>query len=179
MKLRKVNDEVFVADEPIVEVGDEDVQFLKRQALASPRRRARICAHPSGEDTLHEMIIAISADSYIHPHRHFGKSESFHVIEGSVDVAIFEDDGALARVVALGVPGSGRQFFYRLSDRLFHTLRIRTPVLVIHEVTNGPFDPAATELAPFAPPESASERAKAYMNEVAVLIDRFVAGERT
>jgi cupin fold WbuC family metalloprotein len=173
-----VSEEVFIADASIVEVGDADVEFIKQQALASPRRRSRICAHRSGDDALHEMIIAISRDSYVHPHRHFGKSESFHVVQGSVDVAIFEDDGTLETVVPMGVPGSGRQFFYRLSDRRYHTLCIRTPVVVIHEVTNGPFDPALTELAPFAPPEAERERAQGYMAHVTALVDRFVAEGR-
>lgn len=178
MNLRKVSEEVFVADEAIVQVGDADVAFLKGQALASPRRRSRICAHRSGDDALHEMVIAIARDSYVHPHRHFGKSESFHVVEGSVDVAIFEDDGTLETVVPMGVPGSGRQFFYRLSDRRYHTLCIRTPLVVIHEVTNGPFDPALTEMAPFAPAEADHERAREYMAEVAARVDRYIAGER-
>lgn len=178
MKLRKVNDEVFIADAAIVEVDDADVALLKRQALASPRGRSRICAHRTGEDALHEMIIAISRGSYIHPHRHFGKSESFHVVEGSLDVAIFRDDGALEAVVPMGVPGSGRRFFYRLDDRRYHTLCIRTPVVVIHEVTNGPFDPALTEMAPFAPAEADRARASEYMAQVAERVDRHLAGEQ-
>jgi len=32
MKLRRINDEVFVAPGPIVRLGSEDVDFLKRQA---------------------------------------------------------------------------------------------------------------------------------------------------
>ena len=42
MNLHKINDEVFIAQDPIVHFGDEEVAFVKHQAQSSPRRRARI-----------------------------------------------------------------------------------------------------------------------------------------
>jgi cupin fold WbuC family metalloprotein len=166
MNLQKVNDGVFIALDPIVKWGDEEIAFVKRTALASPRKRARICAHKTNDDALHEMIIAIAATSYIHPHRHIGKSESFHIIEGAVDVVVFDEAGALADVIELGEPGSGRRFFYRMSHSAFHTLLIRSDILVVHEVTNGPFARDRTVLAPFAPPEDQPEAVRAYLASI-------------
>jgi cupin fold WbuC family metalloprotein len=166
MNLRKVNDEVFIAEDAIVRFGDEEIDFVKRQARASPRKRARICAHRTNDDALHEMLIALASTTYIHPHRHLDKAESFHVIEGEVDVAIFDGAGSVVDVIALGPVGSGRRFFYRLSDSAFHTLLIRSDVLVIHEVTNGPFAPGKTVLAPFAPSEDEADEAIEYMTRV-------------
>lgn len=172
MKLRKVNDEVLIAEGPIVRIGAEEIGVLKRQAAESPRRRARICAHPTNDDALHEMIIAISASSYIHPHKHLGKSESFHIVEGEVDVAVFDENGNLVDVVELGGAGSGRRFFYRLSSAAYHTLVIRSDFLIVHEVTNGPFDRAKTVLAPFAPAEEDGAAARAYMVRLADRVAR-------
>jgi cupin fold WbuC family metalloprotein len=166
MNLRKINDEVFVAEDAIVKVGREELAFLKSQARANSRKRARICAHRSNDDALHEMLIAISADSYIHPHKHLGKSESFHIVEGVVDVVVFDDYGEIVEIIELGDTASGRNFFYRLSDSAFHTLLIRTDYLVVHEVTNGPFLRDRTVLADFAPPESEPSRAAQYMSTV-------------
>lgn len=176
MRLRRVNDEVYVADEPIVRFGSDEVALVKEQALRSPRRRARICAHTSNDDALHEMLIAISRESYIHPHRHVGKAESFHIVEGRVDVAIFDDAGALTDVVSLGDPASGRQFYYRLSTSPFHTLVIRTDLLVVHEVTSGPFDRSRTVLAPFAPPEDRGDEVREYIARTVKAVDRHLAG---
>lgn len=176
MRLRRVNDEVFVADEPIVRFGPDEVALVKEQAVRSPRKRARICAHASNDDALHEMLIAISPASYIHPHRHVGKAESFHIVEGRVDVAIFDDAGALTDVVSLGDPTSGRQFYYRLSTSAFHTLVIRTDLLVVHEVTSGPFDRSRTVLAPFAPPEDRGDEVREYVARTATAVDRHLAG---
>ena len=164
--LRKINNELFVADELIVQLGAEQINFLKQQALSSNRKRARICTHRSNDDALHEMLIAISSDSYIHPHKHMSKVESFHIIEGLVDVVVFDDAGAIVDVVELGDVSTGKNFYYRLSDSLFHTLLIHSDFLVVHEVTNGPFLAKETILAAFAPPESRHEEALAYVADL-------------
>jgi len=172
MHLQRLNDEVFVASGPIVRLGSEEIDFLKRQAWLSPRRRARICAH-NDDDAIHEMIIAISSSSYIRPHRHLGKSESFHVVDGSVDIVMFDDDGSITDVVELGDRNSGRNFYYRLSESRFHMPLSRADMLVIHEVTNGPFDRDRTVFAPFAPAEDQVDQVKKYMSEIAASIARY------
>jgi len=172
MNLHKVNEEVFVSRDSIVRWGDEEISFLKRQAQMNLRKRARICAHKTNEDALHEMVIAISAASYIHPHRHLGKSESFHIVEGEVDVAVFDDGGEIVDVIQLGASASGRCFYYRLSESRFHTLLIRTDVLVVHEVTNGPFARDRTLLAPFAPSEEQADKVRAYLARVSDQVAR-------
>jgi cupin fold WbuC family metalloprotein len=177
MKLRKINDEVFVAPGPIIRLGGEDVDFLKRQASLNPRGRARICAHSDNEDAVHEMVIAISSSSYIRPHRHIGKSESFHIVEGSVDIVMFDDGGGIADVIELGDRNSGRDFFYRLSESRFHMPLSRTDVLVIHEVTNGPFDRNRTIFAPFAPAEDQIDEVRRYMSKISATVAQ-VAGSR-
>ena len=167
MNLRKVNDEVFIALDPIVKVGQEELAFLKQQAADNQRKRARICAHKTNDDALHEMLIAISAKSYIHPHKHLGKSESFHIVDGLVDVVVFDDQGEIVEIIELGDARSGRNFYYRLSQSAFHTLLIRTDFLVVHEVTNGPFLREKTVLADFAPLEEQAAEAGAYIRKVA------------
>ena len=161
--IRKISEEVFVAQDSIVRLGAADIAFLKQQAAASPRRRARICAHHRSEDTLHEMLIALRSDSYVRPHKHIDKSESFHIVEGRLDVAMLDDSGALIEVIELGDVSSGKPFFYRLAHSCFHTLLIHSDYLIMHEVTNGPFSPGAAILAPFAPPDSRREEALAYL----------------
>jgi len=178
MNLRKVNEEVFIAEDPIVRLGDEEIGFLKRQARANARKRARICAHKTNDDALHEMMIAISAASYIRPHKHIDKSESFHIVEGEVDVAVFDEAGTVVDVIELGAIGSGRKFYYRLSESAFHTLLIRSEFLVVHEVTNGPFDRERTVLAPFAPFEDEADRARDYMKRVSDAVAQRLKGSR-
>jgi hypothetical protein len=57
-------------------------------------------------------------------------------------------------------------------------LLIRSDLLVMHEVTNGPFTEGQTILAPFAPPEDQADRAKAYMAELEERVKRHPANRR-
>lgn len=179
MNLRKISDEVFVASDPIVKIGPAEVAFVKQQALLNQRKRARICAHKTNDDALHEMIIAIAAASYVRPHKHLHKAESFHIVEGEVDVVVFDDVGGVVEVIELGGPLTGRNFFYRLAQSSFHTLLIRSEFLVVHEVTNGPFLREATLFAAFAPQEENTAEARDYMKRVAIMAQEFRQASHT
>ena len=178
MNLTKLNEEVFISADSIVKIGGEEIAFLKQCARSNRRHRARICAHKTDEDALHEMLIAISAKSYIHPHKHLSKSESFHIVYGVVDVVVFDDLGEIIEIIELGDVLSGRNFYYRLSESAFHTLLIRTDFLVVHEVTNGPFLRERTVLADFAPPEEQVTEAGAYISKIAERAAAFAGGSR-
>ncbi len=145
---------VFTSDEPIVTVSRDMIETLKDAARRSPLKRARFCAHPDNHNPIHEMLIALIRDTYICPHKHPGKSESFHVIDGQADVVIFEEDGAIARIIHLGDYHSGRPFYYRMARPCFHTLIVRSDFLIIHETTNGPFRGGDCQFAPWAPKEN-------------------------
>jgi cupin fold WbuC family metalloprotein len=151
MKLRCISTELFQAEGPISSIGPHEIEVLRGVVYRSPKRRVRINLHPKNDDTLHEMIIAIDKQSYIRPHFHPNKSESFHVIDGCVDVIIFDECGDIIKIVELGAPGTGRAFYYRMSEPFFHTLVVCSELLIIHETTNGPFEAGATQFAKFAP----------------------------
>jgi cupin fold WbuC family metalloprotein len=168
----KVNEDVFIALGDVVRLDRSAVDFVRQRALASVRGRARICAHKASSDAVHEMIIAITLDSYIRPHRHRSKTESFHLIEGEADVAILTDAGAVDDVVQLRQGGA---FYYRLETPRYHTLLLRTPLLVIHETTAGPFSPAETDMADFAPEESDADAAREYIGGLRRKVDLWAA----
>ncbi len=154
LPLKKINDEVYVAADDIVRLDRQAVEFIRDCALRNPRGRARICAHKDSGDNLHEMLIGIAPGSYVRPHRHLSKVESFHLIEGSADIVILSEQGSIEDVIELG---PNANFYYRLDSPRYHTLLISSPVLVIHETTNGPFDPAQTDWAAFSPVEGTAE----------------------
>ena len=154
LPLKRINDEVYVATEAIIRLDRRAVDFVREASLRNARGRARICAHRDAGESLHEMLIAIAAASYVRPHRHHGKIESFHLVEGEAEVVILSETGAVDDVVTLAPDAS---FYYRLDAPRYHTVLPASPVLVIHETTNGPFDPAQTDWAPFAPAEGTPE----------------------
>ena len=154
MNFTKENDEVYRTDGLLAKVTGDDVIFLKEQAAKNERSRVRLCAHPGNDDLLHEMLIIHVQNTYVAPHKHVNKSESFHVIEGRVDVVLFDDDGKISSVIQRGDYSSGYCFYYRIADARYHTLLIHSDVLVFHETTNGPFIRSQTALAPWSPAEN-------------------------
>ncbi len=166
MKHKEISPEIFVADEPVIKVAQQDIELLRGRAAATPRKRIRFCAHPSSDHYLHEMLIVLAKGTYVRPHKHENKVESFHIVEGAVDVVIFEDSGNIREVVEMGDYRSGKNFFYRLTQPLYHTLILRSDLLIVHETTNGPFRRADTIFAGWAPEETDEKAAAAYMEKL-------------
>jgi cupin fold WbuC family metalloprotein len=97
------------------------------------------------------MLIVSLCDTYVAPHRHFVKSESMLVIEGLAEAIIFDEAGDVTKRVPMGPASSARTFFYRMPERIFHSLSIETEMLVFVESTKGPFRPEDSENASWAP----------------------------
>ena len=146
--LSKKSDEVLVCTDEIIGLNTAVFLLLREMADNSPKRRSRICAHKSSDASIQEMIIVIRQGSYIRPHRHQNKCESFHVIDGSADIVVFEDNGSIRKVIPFA---KNACFYYRLDSSLFHTIVVRSESIIFHEVTNGPFITNGTEFATFAP----------------------------
>jgi len=165
-QFREENEEVLYVVPELVFVSAEDIAFLKDRAKHTPRRRCRICAHPGPKNDLHEMIIALDRDSYVRPHKHFGKSESLHVIEGKATLFIFSDDGEIQEMMSLGDINSGNRFYYRMPENVFHTLVVDSESFVFHEVTKGPLDRKMTVYGDWAPSESEVSQAESYLHSL-------------
>ena len=155
LKFKAISPEVLIADGDIATIDQDDIEQLKDLVRQAPRQRVRLCAHRDTEDALHEMVIALLATVYFPPHRHLNKSESFHLVDGEMDVILFKDDGSIDRLIPMGVMGSGKTYYYRLSSPRYHILLPRSDFVVFHETTNGPFRREETDYAAWAPGEDA------------------------
>jgi cupin fold WbuC family metalloprotein len=164
--MKQANKEVFYADEQIVKVGWQDIEFLKERVGDTERKRIRLCAHKGVDDKLQEMFIVLAKGTYIRPHKHLNKAESLHVIEGSADVVFFDEAGAITDTIRLGEYSSGHRFYYRVTEPVYHTLLVHSKVLVFHEATLGPFLRSDTVFAPWAPDESDVAATRAFTEQL-------------
>ena len=171
MKIKSFNKEVLFADDPVVRVDAFDIDGLKKKAKLNKRKRIRLCAHKGHEDSIHEMLIVHDKMCYVRPHKHLNKTESFHIIEGLADIVLFGEDGQINNVIPMGDYATGRKFFYRLPQSCYHTLLIRSEVLVFHEITNGPFRPEDTVWALWAPEEKDEVAVLEYMEWISSNLD--------
>ena len=162
-KFKKYNKKIYNSNEiifnrnKILSLDLNDVQSLTNNVKDTPTKRIRICAHSSVKDSLHEMIIALDQNTFIFPHKHPGKTESIHMIKGTVDLVIFENDGTLKFIIKMGEYNSGLKFYYRISKPFYHMLLINSDIAVLHETTNGPFSKNDTIYAPWAPNENVED----------------------
>ncbi len=153
IKVYRESAEVLYPEEDIVFVSQSDLDELKKFAQLNSRQRVRLCAHRNPGDAMHEMFIVHMRDCYVRPHKHIGRSESMSILEGEVDVVLFHEDGAIRQVIPMGAQGTGKVFYQRLSDPIYHTLIIRSEFLVFHESTEGPFQRENTVFPVWAPVE--------------------------
>ena len=123
------------------------LEELKILAQKDPNKRARICLHKNDEEMVQEMIIAFCKDSYIRPHRHIDKSESYHIIEGRIEIIFYNDNGIEIDKVVLSDKMDEHPFLFRVSNSAWHTVVPKSDFVIIHEVTKGPFNKNSSEFA--------------------------------
>lgn len=163
---KKKNSEIFYSKKKIEFINYKHINFLKKNVKFAKRKRARICMHNNDKSKLHEMIIILSKNTYIRPHKHLNKAESLHVIEGSADVIFFDNKGNVLKKERLGEKKRNTNFYYRLSSSIFHTFKIRSKYFIFHESTQGPFIKSKTKYADWSPLEKDILKAKNFMKSI-------------
>lgn len=162
----EVAEGIFYTNASLVVTDVKTIEFLKQEARINTTKRARLCAHPSADATQHDMLIVSHQQTYVVPHRHKSKSESFIVLEGTTDILIFNNDGVVEKQFVMGPANSGLPFFYRMPKGKYHSLVIKSELLVFLESTIGPFCKEDMEEAPWAPASQYREDGKSYLQEV-------------
>ena len=144
----------------------ENINFLKQKAKESFLKRARYCLHNSHSDLIHEMIIVFCKNSYIRPHKHLNKTESFHLIEGSMLIFFFDDLGNIDNKILLDVSKKSKPFFYRLVTSKWHCVVPLSEFVVIHETTNGPYNEHDNIYPTWAPYNEENDKVKIFLNRI-------------
>ena len=166
ISIKKINNEVFFLKERNGFINQKHINFLKKKVNFTKRKRARICLHKNLKDRLHEMLIILSKDGYIRPHKHLNKVESLHVIEGSAEVIFFNNKGKIIKKKTIGSYGKGLDFFYRLDSSVYHTFNIKSKYFIFHESTEGPLIKSKTSYATWSPPEDNLIEAKNFIRSL-------------
>lgn len=164
-------DSVFYMDEDIVEVGSKQLESLKIAAKNSTLRRSRLCLHRNTSDQVQEMVIAFCKDSYVRPHRHINKSESFHIIDGELIVVFFNNDGHVTKKIEMGPVESSKIFIYRLNSSIWHTIIPISDYVLLHETTAGPFVKSEADYPEWAPKDVDLIEVKKFLKNVAINLD--------
>jgi len=122
------------------------------KAKQSPRLRMNHNFHPQLDDPVQRLLNALEPWTYIRPHKHVTKEESFVLLRGSVLAVVFNDDGSIRdHVILNSASGSlGVEF----EENAFHMLTSLESGSVVYEIKEGPFVPhTEASSAPWAPRE--------------------------
>ena len=169
IKTIKENNEVLYSKDGFIHLDSKELNDLKELAMLNPSSKIRLCTHLSPKDVIHEMIIYHPKGTYVHPHKHLGRAESFYLISGAIDCIIFDDIGNIEKNFSMGDFSSGKIFYYRMPSNTYHTQLFKKDTF-FHEVTMGPFTNTDTIKAEWAPREDDATKVKSYINNINNLI---------
>ena len=153
----------FCQNKPVkVDIGL--IESLKTASENINHQNVRLCLHENPDSLFHEMIILERRGKYYRPHKHISKGESYHIIEGSLAVFIFEHDGTLIDTSVLEPHGN---LIYRIGPDMYHAILPLSDVIIYHESKPGPFLREQDSIFPdWAPDGSNSNATAQYLAEL-------------
>lgn len=128
------------------------VASLHAKAKAAPRLRTHHNLHPTHEDPIQRMCMAMEPRTYVRPHRHPDKWELLLIVSGDMLVLYFDAAGKVQTVTRLTAGGAALGL--ETPANTWHGIVTLAPATVVFECKHGPYLPTAEQdFAPWAPPE--------------------------
>lgn len=154
----------FFCKSDIVNIPKDIIDELKTISLHE-RRTARISMHSNPQNEFHNMIIAHHKNEYVRPHKHLSKAETYHIIDGSMKIFVFDENG---KVLNFAILDENNNFLYRFEKQYFHCFVPLSDTVLFHESKIGPFIREGDSIwAPFAPDGS-------IIQEVDIFVERLL-----
>lgn len=148
----------------MVRITTELIEKVVAEARQSPRRRMNYNFHPELSDPVQRLLNALEPWTYIRPHKHTTKEESFVLLSGTVLAVVFNNDGTIRDHAILsretGILG------IEFEENCYHMLTSLETGSVVFEIKEGPFVPHTEgSSAPWAPQEGTPE-AREFLSKV-------------
>ncbi len=140
------------------------IDKVTEQARTSPRLRMNYNFHPELGDPVQRLLNALEPWTYIRPHKHITKEESFVLLRGRVLAVVFNTDGTIRDHAVLSAASGilGVEF----EENCYHMLTSLETGSAVYEIKEGPFVPHTEgSSAPWAPKEGSPE-AKDFLKRV-------------
>lgn len=146
-------------------ITEELLDEVTSQAKVNPRLRMNYNFHVSMDEPVHRMLNALEPDTYLPPHRHVDKEETYLLLRGSMWVIFYDDYGNVTDKVLLN-PLEGK-YGLEIPSGTWHSIIVLESGTVIFEIKKGPYSPLPPEdIASWAPAPSDVKGAEAFMNKM-------------
>lgn len=146
-------------------ISDELLDGVTSEAQASPRLRMNYNFHASLDAPIHRLLNALEPGTYLPPHRHTDKEETYVVLRGSLLAFFYDNSGNITEKVDLN-PSAG-VYGLEIPAGTWHSIISLETGTVIFEIKSGPYCPLPPEdIAPWAPAPSDVEGAAVFMKQM-------------
>ena len=135
-------------------ISAENLNTLTSKAAQAARLRAHQNVHENLNSPVQRLFIATEPATYMRPHRHAEahKWEFFVVLEGQIDLLVFDDTGHLIQRIPMSRTTTRA---VEISPNTWHAYVCMQPGTLALEVKEGAYLPTAEhDFAPWAPPEN-------------------------
>lgn len=85
-------------------ISESLLDAITQQARENPRRRMNHNLHDSMDAPVHRLLNALEPDTYLPPHRHTDKDETYLVLRGSLTTFFFDEAGRVTEKICLTPP---------------------------------------------------------------------------
>ncbi|HSC47044.1 MAG TPA: WbuC family cupin fold metalloprotein [Gammaproteobacteria bacterium] len=132
---------------------DKDlVAALHAKAAAASRLRTHHNLHPTHEDPIQRMCMAMEPGTYVRPHRHPEKWELLLIVSGDMRVLHFDAQGQVLSATRLAT--GGETLGLETPVDTWHGVVTLAPATVVFECKLGPYVPTVEkDFAAWAPAE--------------------------
>ena len=114
---------------------------------------------------VHRMLNALEPGTYLPPHRHSDKEETYLVLRGRLMAFFYDEEGNVTEKICLN-PLEGR-YGLEIPPRTWHSIIALESGTVIFEIKKGPYQPLSPEdMAIWAPASDDVEGVKAFVERM-------------
>ena len=146
-------------------ITEELLDTVTLQAKENPRLRMNYNFHATMDAPIHRLLNALEPGTYLPPHRHVDKEETYLVLRGSLMAFFYDEVGNVTERVCLN-PLEGK-YGLEIPPCTWHSIVALESGTVIFEIKKGPYQPLPLgDLAPWAPASSDEEGVKAFMKRM-------------
>jgi cupin fold WbuC family metalloprotein len=138
---------------------NQQLDELTHKASQSERLRAHLNIHESLDAAVQRLFIATEPDTYMRPHRHpqAHKWELMILLNGKIDMLVFNDDGILTQREVLSASDVR---VVEIPPNTWHAYVSQQPGTVILEIKQGAYLPTpAEDFATWSPAENTPQAA--------------------
>lgn len=138
--LERKNNRVFYARENPCALSWQQMVLLKELACLRQTPTFRVCLHTDDQNDIHEMLMVHTVPTSVGPLKQHKTSLSYHVLQGSLTIKLYDDQGAVRKEFLLGEgrPAALRAASLRLRASEFRSVHSTSPAIFL-EIASGPF----------------------------------------